>query len=152
MFGFVAAALGGENKIIGGSVPSAHSEPYILSLQRSGSHFCGASLVSTTYGICASHCYYSANSVTAVAGAHNIKKNESSQQKKVLSKFTKHPSYNSRTMQNDIAVLKFNGSFSQNSYVKPISLPSHKNNEWLPNNAQVRVCGWGNTSTGIIGK
>jgi len=145
--GLAALCLGAEEKIIGGSVVTPHSEPYILSLQRSGSHFCGATMVSTSHGICASHCYYAANSVTAVAGAHNIKKNESQQQKKVLSKFTKHPSYNSRTQQNDISVLAFSSNFSQNNNVKPISMPSQQNNEWLPSGARVHVCGWGNTST-----
>merc|ERR1719394_1966509 len=104
---FVAAAQAKENYIIGGSIVKAHSEPYILSLQRGGSHFCGGTLVSSRYGVTASHCYYSANTVTAVAGAHNIKKNESSQQKKNLSTYTKHPQYNSRTMQNDIAAIKY---------------------------------------------
>merc|ERR1712228_731303 len=150
LFGFVAACMADEPKIIGGNVVSPHSEPYILSLQRSGSHFCGGTITSRSHGICASHCYYAANTVTAVGGAHNIKQNESSQQKIVLSKFVKHPSYNSRNMQNDIAVLAFSKNFNTNNYVEPISMPSHKNNEWLPDGARVRVCGWGNTSTGII--
>merc|ERR1712176_575444 len=147
--GLVALCHAGE-KIIGGSVVTPHSEPYILSLQRSGSHFCGATIVSSGYGICASHCYYSANSVTAVGGAHNIKRSESSQQKIVLSKFTKHPSYNSKTMANDIAVLKFSKSFNLNSYVKAINMPRSHSSGWLNAGSRVRVCGWGNTSTGII--
>ena len=32
-----------------------------------------------------------------------------------------------------------------------MSLPPARNSEWMPNGAKVRVCGWGNTSTGIIG-
>ena len=32
-----------------------------------------------------------------------------------------------------------------------MALPPARNSEWMPNGAQVRVCGWGNTSTGIIG-
>merc|ERR1712228_602812 len=73
LFGFVAACMADEPKIIGGNVVSPHSEPYILSLQRSGSHFCGGTITSRSHGICASHCYYAANTVTAVGGAHNIK-------------------------------------------------------------------------------
>merc|ERR1711936_1308987 len=72
--GLAAIALGSEEKIIGGSVVSPNSEPYILSLQRSGSHFCGGTVTSAGWGISAAHCYYAANSVTAVGGAHTILK------------------------------------------------------------------------------
>ncbi|CAG5102237.1 Oidioi.mRNA.OKI2018_I69.chr1.g206.t1.cds [Oikopleura dioica] len=150
-FGLVAAAsaLQPVPVIIGGSTASPHSQPYILSLQRSGSHFCGGSLGGTlSKGITAAHCYQT--SVTAVAGAHNIKQNESTQQKKSVSSFVRHPNYNSRNQQNDIAVLKWSGSFSSTSAVKYMSLPAAQNREWMPHGANVRVCGWGNTSTGII--
>merc|ERR1711953_687173 len=113
-----ASALDPVPVIIGGSTASPHSQPYILSLQRSGSHFCGGSLGGTlSKGITAAHCYQT--SVTAVAGAHNIKLAEAShQQKKSVSSFVRHPSYNSRTQQNDIAVLKWSGSFSSTNSVK----------------------------------
>ncbi len=46
--GFLGLALADSGvKIIGGSVPAAGSEPYIVSLQRSGSHFCGGSIISS---------------------------------------------------------------------------------------------------------
>merc|ERR1712130_762169 len=93
---FVAAAHAGrETYVIGGSVPDANSEPYILSMQRSRSHFCGASLISATKGICAAHCR-SSGAIEAVAGAHNIKQTESSQQRRRAT-FTNHPQYNSQT-------------------------------------------------------
>ena len=133
--------------IIGGEVPEKHSEPYILSLQRSGSHFCGGSLGSfVSKGVTAAHCYYSSG-VTAVAGAHNIDKNEDDAQKIKVDTFRRHPNYNSRTLINDIAVLIFAKPFVKNDYVKPLPLPAHQNKEWMPNGAEVRVCGWGNKST-----
>ena len=50
--------------IIGGEIVPEHSEPYILSLQRRNSHFCGGTIISATHGICASHCVYPANEVS----------------------------------------------------------------------------------------
>jgi len=135
-----------HRRIIGGSVVSAHSEPYVLSLQSGGSHFCGAVLVSASRAITTASCMAGAGGeVYAVAGAHNIKQNESSQQTKQVSQVIMFPNYNHRTRQHDIAVLKLSGSFSLNNYVQTIALPSHRNNEWLHSGAQVRTCGWGNT-------
>merc|ERR1719276_813167 len=103
-----ANAMAPVSVIIGGNIVAKHSEPYILSLQRSGSHFCGGSLGTfVSKGITAAHCYYSSG-VTAVAGAHNIKNSENGyQQKKSVTQFIKHPSYNSRNQQHDFAVLKW---------------------------------------------
>ncbi|CAG5103350.1 Oidioi.mRNA.OKI2018_I69.chr1.g732.t1.cds [Oikopleura dioica] len=147
--GILAAtnALSPVPVIIGGSIVKPNSEPYILSLQRSGSHFCGGSLGTfVSKGITAAHCFYNSG-VTAVAGAHNIRVNENTTQKRTVSTFRRHPNYNSRTLINDIAVLLFSSAFTVDTYVTPISLPPHRNEEWMPNGAQVRVCGWGNTST-----
>ena len=87
MFKFTAGVLAAANAmapvpvIIGGNIVAKHSEPYILSLQRSGSHFCGGSLGTfVSKGVTAAHCYYSSG-VTAVAGAHNIRQSESTTQK-----------------------------------------------------------------------
>jgi len=150
---FTAGVLAAANAmapvpvIIGGNIVAEHSEPYILSLQRSGSHFCGGSLGTfVSKGVTAAHCYYSSG-VTAVAGAHNIKQSESTTQKIQVDTFRRHPNYNSRTLINDIAVLLLRSSFVIDDYVVPISLPAHQNNEWMPNGADVRVCGWGNTSS-----
>merc|ERR1719213_29961 len=78
----VIALVSADTYVIGGSIVAPNSEPHILSLQKRSSHFCGATMISATHGVCASHCYYSANTVTAVAGAHNIKKAEASQRRK----------------------------------------------------------------------
>jgi len=137
------ALAAADTKIIGGFTPTPNSEPYILSLQKSGSHFCGATIVSSTRSVCAAHCYQRSG-VTAVAGAHDIKKNESSQQKKSVSSFINHESYNSNTLQNDIAVLK-HSAFSLNSKVAALPLPGYKSGEWMKSGETVRVCGWGNT-------
>jgi len=102
------AALGScENvKVIGGAVVTPHSEPHILSMQRTGSHFCGATLISAKHGVCAAHCdvYTRPN---AVAGAHNILRAETTQQM-VQAVFRKHENYNSNTFSNDISALTFN--------------------------------------------
>jgi trypsin len=49
--------------IVGGTTAAAGEFPYIVSLQRSGSHFCGGSLLNANTVITAAHC-----SVSSVIG------------------------------------------------------------------------------------
>lgn len=56
LIGLALSVSAADVKVIGGEIVTPHSEPYILSMQRSGSHYCGASLISATHGICAAHC------------------------------------------------------------------------------------------------
>ena len=138
----VVALVSAETFIVGGDVATPHSEPHILSLQKS-SHFCGASLVSATHGVTAAHCYYSPDIVTAVAGAHNIKLNESSQQTSKLSQFLRNPNYRPLIVMNDVAIIKFATAFTINQYVQPICPPPAQSGEWMSEGAPIHVCGWG---------
>merc|ERR1719215_954818 len=95
----LASAADTEVKVIGGYTPEPHSQPYILSLQRFGSHFCGASLYAGNRAVSACHCTVYA-SFDAVAGAHNVRQNESSQQKQAGT-WVRHPAYDSNTLDND---------------------------------------------------
>ena len=85
-----------------------------------------------------------AETVEAVAGAHNIALPEQSQQRIQLTKFLKHPNYQPLRITNDISVLAFATNFIVNEYVVPISLPAKQTGEWMPALTEVRICGWGN--------
>ena len=113
-------------------------------MQRSRSHFCGATIISATNGICASHCTYPPETVEAVAGAQNIDKAEVEQQRSVLNKFLRHPDYRPLFIANDISVLGFVTPFTVNEWVVPISMPPVQTGEWMPAGSAVRICGWGN--------
>merc|ERR550519_1810963 len=61
MYTFVAllllAAANAEDKIIGGSaVTSTADAPWQVSLQQSGCHFCGGTVISPTHVMSAGHC------------------------------------------------------------------------------------------------
>lgn len=57
--------------IVGGEAASAGEFPFIVSLQVSGSHFCGGSLVNANTVVTAGHCgvAYSASQVSVRAGS-----------------------------------------------------------------------------------
>lgn len=70
--GLTSAVPMPQNKpfIVGGVEASAGEFPYIVSLQRSGSHFCGGTLIAPDVVLTAAHCSdYSASSVTIRAGS-----------------------------------------------------------------------------------
>jgi len=140
----LATAAPSAPKVIGGEIVAPNSQPYILSLQRNGNHFCGATITNPNWGVCASHCRYNPQIVKAVAGAHNIKKAEDSQQALQLSVFKQHPRYNSNNISNDIAVIGFAAPATLNEFVVPGVLPPFQANEWMEEGEDVRICGWGN--------
>lgn len=147
---FVAALRKPSSFIVGGDEVAPNSEPYVVSLQRSGAHFCGASLAGyLNKAITAGHCHNSYG-VTAVAGAHRIELYESRSQSRSVTQFIVHPSYNSYLLENDIAIIKLSSPFVENEYVKPLFLPRQVFQDWLPHNSPVRVCGWGNTVPGDV--
>ena len=67
--GFVASALGAPApQIIGGSNASDGQFPHQVTLQRSGGHYCGGSIINTNKVMCAAHCKQT-GSLTAGAGS-----------------------------------------------------------------------------------
>jgi len=63
-----------------------------------------------------------------------------------VSKFIRHPNYDSRNFKGDISLIKTREYLTFSEKVQPISWPSQKNAFWTDGlEAHVRVCGWGKT-------
>ncbi|XP_034083819.1 trypsin-1 isoform X1 [Gymnodraco acuticeps] len=128
-----------DDKIVGGYECRKNSVQYQVSLN-SGYHFCGASLISSTWVLSAAHCYKSR--VQVRLGEHNIAFNEGTEQFINSAKVIRHPSYNSRNLDNDIMLIKLSTPASLNSYVRTVSLPS----SCASSGTRCLISGWGNTS------
>merc|ERR1711922_28648 len=85
---FVAVLLLADERIIGGSDASS-PVPFQVSLQSGGSHFCGASLLSTTHVTSAGHCRISGWQFATVA-LEGLQSNNLAQQMKI-STWVVHP-------------------------------------------------------------
>ncbi|MCP3061506.1 serine protease [Myxococcus sp. K38C18041901] len=103
----------GAQEIVGGVEARPGSWPWIVSLQRGGSHFCGGSLIrvgsmqETDIVLTAAHCVVEGYAgVTVVAGAHDFSRPTSTQVAVRVERAVSHPQYNPDTTRNDIAVLK----------------------------------------------
>ncbi|XP_070376049.1 granzyme H-like [Equus asinus] len=138
-----------SGEIIGGHEARPHSCPYMAFVQflvEEKNHRCGGVLVRQDFVLTAAHCWGSSIKVTL--GAHNIQKQERTQQVISVKKAIPHPDYNPKNLANDIMLLKLEREAKLTAAVRTLSLP------W--GTGQVRpgemchVAGWGRvTPNGI---
>ncbi|XP_051921514.1 trypsin-3-like [Hippocampus zosterae] len=128
-----------DDKIVGGYECRKNSVPYQVSLN-SGYHFCGGSLISSTWVVSAAHCYKSRIQVRL--GEHNIAVNEGTEQFINSVRVIRHPRYSSRNLDNDIMLIKLSKPATLNSYVRTVSLPS----SCAGSGTRCLISGWGNMS------
>ncbi|XP_066474140.1 trypsin I-P38-like [Tiliqua scincoides] len=127
-----------DDKIVGGYTCQKHSVPYQVSLN-SGYHFCGGSLINNQWVVSAAHCYKSRIQVRL--GEHSLTLNDGTEQYINSATVIRHPSYNSRTLDNDIMLIKLSTKATLNSRVAAIALPT----SCVTTGTQCLISGWGNT-------
>ncbi|XP_053547768.1 trypsin-like [Bombina bombina] len=133
-----AAAFHDDDKIVGGYTCGKNALPYQVSLN-SGYHFCGGSLINSQWVVSVAHCYKA--SIQVRLGEHNIVTSEGTEQFINSAKVIRHASYNSRTLDNDIMLIKLASAATLNSYVKAVALPSG----CAAAGTSCLISGWGNT-------
>ncbi|XP_026230386.1 transmembrane protease serine 9-like isoform X2 [Anabas testudineus] len=137
-----------NTKIVGGQVASPGSWPWQVSLQISGSHFCGGSLINNQWVMTAAHCFgsYKPSSVTVVLGLQTQSGSNPNSQSRKIAKGIMHPSYNSQTNDNDIYLLQLASPVTFTNYILPICLAASGSTFYNGTNSW--VTGWGTTSSG----
>ncbi|XP_049942724.1 trypsin delta-like [Schistocerca serialis cubense] len=133
----------GNSRIVGGSDADIADYPWQLSFEYSGSHICGASIISSSWALTAAHCavglrlplvYFRAGSSIRESGGAVHK----------ASSGYMHGSYDSDTLDYDVAVIMVIGSLLD-SNAQAVSLPS---DGYDPEGGlTVTVTGWGTTYT-----
>eukprot|EP00066_Takifugu_rubripes_P030605 XP_011619871.1 PREDICTED: trypsin-like [Takifugu rubripes] len=108
-----AAPIDEDDKIVGGYECRKNSVAYQVSLN-SGYHFCGGSLISSTWVVSAAHCYKSR--VQVRLGEHNIAVNEGTEQFINSAKVIRHPRYSSYNLDNDIMLIKLSSPITSNMF------------------------------------
>ncbi|XP_051007611.1 anionic trypsin-2 isoform X1 [Acomys russatus] len=134
----VAFPVDDDDKIVGGYTCQKNSVPYQVSLN-SGYHFCGGSLINDQWVVSAAHCYKSRIQVRL--GEHNIDVLEGDEQFVSSAKIIRHPNFSSRTLDNDIMLIKLSSPVTLNARVATVSLPT----SCAAAGTQCLISGWGNT-------
>ncbi|XP_030592367.1 transmembrane protease serine 9-like isoform X2 [Archocentrus centrarchus] len=138
-----------NTRIVGGQAAPPGSWPWQVSLQRSGGHFCGGSLINNQWVLCAAHCFQSitASSVTVYLGLQNLQGSNPNEVSRSVSQIISHPNYNSVTSDNDIALLKLSSSVTFSPYIAPVCLAASGSTFY--NGTNTWVTGWGNIGFGV---
>merc|ERR1719167_589201 len=135
------------DRIVGGEEAEPHEFPWQVSLRRrkDNFHFCGGSILNENTVITAAHCtviWEDASEVVIVAGEHNKKVDEGTEQYVDVSKLETHENY--QNLQNDIALWHLADSLTFDDAVQPVPMPE-------PNQIAEGPCtvtGWGTLSSG----
>ncbi|NWI70362.1 CTRL protease, partial [Todus mexicanus] len=130
-----------SERIVNGQNASPGSWPWQVSLQtRTGSHFCGGSLINQYWVVTAAHCNFNPYNQVVVLGGYDLSNQQGVQVRTVAQAIT-HPNWNPNTFQNDITLLRLSSPAQLSNTVSPICLaPANLN---LPGNTQVVTTGWG---------
>ncbi len=138
--------------IVGGTEATPGEYPWQARVTPSGyTIYCGGSLIATQWVLTAAHCVYgkSASSFTITLGDHNAYSNEGTEQTRSVSQIIVHPSYNSSTSDNDVALMKLSSAVTLNSRVQTIPLvTSPADDSLVAPGVMATVTGWGATSEG----
>nr|KAF6485504.1 hypothetical protein HJG63_010681 [Rousettus aegyptiacus] len=102
---FLLPHRAGAGEIIGGQEARPHSHPYMAFLQiQSEGAVCGGFLVREDFVMTAAHCWGSR--IRVILGAHNIRREERTQQRISVRRAIRHPRYDSQNNLNDIMLLQ----------------------------------------------
>ncbi|KAL0602765.1 Cathepsin G [Plecturocebus cupreus] len=129
-------------EIIGGQETRPHSRPYMAFLQiqsPEGRNICGGFLVREDFVLTAAHCWGS--SINVILGAHNVQRQERTQQRVPVSRAIRHPQYDPQNLRNDIMLLQLSRRIRRNRNVSPVALP--RTQERLRPGTLCAVAGWG---------
>jgi len=116
------------SRVIAGQPAARGAWPWQILMFYDGNMGCGGTLIAPNWVITAAHCVYGKEwyprRFTVRVGEHDFNRVEGSEVDHQVERVFRHPNYNPRTFENDIAIFKLARPVKYNRFVKPACLPS----------------------------
>ncbi|KAF7711965.1 serine protease 27-like [Silurus meridionalis] len=140
-----------NTRIVGGQSSSEGGWPWQVSLQSPdyNGHFCGGTLINKDFVLTAAHCFSStiSSAVTVYLGKQTLTGSNPNQITRGVTQVIVHPSYNSATQNNDIALLRLKSSVNFTDYIRPVCLAGQGSS--FPDKTSCWITGWGSIASGV---
>ncbi|KAM4604807.1 vitamin K-dependent protein C [Polymixia lowei] len=132
--------------MVGGEVGKKGESPWqALLLNYRGKFHCGGVLIDENWVLTAAHCLSNSLRFKVRLGDYERFKLEGTEETLSVAETFKHPNYNSRTVDNDIALLRLASPATLSQYIVPACLPGREMAERVLhlNGTTTVVTGWG---------
>ncbi|KAM8953080.1 serine protease 56 [Pelodytes ibericus] len=115
-----------NGRIVGGSVTSAGSWPWLVNIRLNGELMCGGVLLGDVWVLTAAHCFTGdLNELhwTVVIGQYHLSKQDDGVKVFQVNRLVIHPKFNQKTFNNDLALLELTSSATDVQRARPVCLP-----------------------------
>ncbi|XP_029996707.1 serine protease 33-like isoform X2 [Sphaeramia orbicularis] len=137
------------SKIVGGEDATPGAWPWQVSLTRSGTHFCGGSLINSQWVLTAAHCLPSSSTTSLVVyiGRDTQQSTNPNEVSRTVTQIINHPDYNSDTSENDMSLLRLSSAVDFTNYIRPVCLAA--SGSTFAGGTDVWITGWGDINSGV---
>ncbi|XP_074483309.1 coagulation factor VIIi isoform X2 [Sebastes fasciatus] len=143
-----------QTRLVGSNICPKGDCPWQVLIKLNGNSHCGGALIKPDWVVTAAHCIHGNDpqSLTVVAGEHDLDEAEATEQFIPVSMAFGHPGYVPATGDSDVALLQLSRPVTLNRHAVPVCLPTAEfsRRELLPVRFHT-VSGWGKRTSGGIG-
>ncbi|XP_028454599.1 serine protease 33-like [Perca flavescens] len=112
-----------NTRIVGGQNAPPGNWPWQASLQTSGGHFCGGSLINREWVLTAAHCFPSIPaSLTVSLGLQSLQGPNPNGVSRTVTKVIANPNFNAITYDNDLCLLQLSSPVTFTDFIVPVCL------------------------------
>ncbi|XP_073531346.1 serine protease 56 [Phyllobates terribilis] len=116
-----------KGRIVGGSITSPGSWPWLVNIRLNGELMCGGVLLGDGWVLTAAHCFNgNVNELhwTVVIGQYNLNKEEKEKRDYQVNRIITHPKFNQKTFNNDLALVELTSPVVASPRAIPVCLPT----------------------------